>query len=193
MSVNFEKFHWLHKPSKFEILENEIVVITEPKTDYWQRTYYGFQFDNAPSFLIPLETDFEFRVTTTFDSKAQFDQCGVLLYEDSDNWFKSSVEYEDETISRLGSVVTSFGFSDWATRDIPTNITSMHYRLSRRGPDFLMEFSFDGQKYEQMRLFHFHKAGKSVNVGIYACSPKDSSYTARFTNFHIGDNRWQEH
>ena len=33
---------------KYSICEQQIVIITEPNTDLWQRTYYGFQNDNAP-------------------------------------------------------------------------------------------------------------------------------------------------
>ena len=35
------------------------------------------------------------------------------MYLDSDNWFKTSIEYENEEYQRLGSVVTINGYSDW--------------------------------------------------------------------------------
>ena len=76
--------------------------------------------------------------------KKRFDQAGVILYLDSQNWLKASVEYENEDISRLGSVVTNNGFSDWATVDIPSDIKEMHYRLNRRENDFCIENSLDG-------------------------------------------------
>ncbi|WP_245662995.1 DUF1349 domain-containing protein [Endozoicomonas arenosclerae] len=45
-----------------------------------------------------------------------------FIYLDSENWFKASIEYENQDYSRLGSVVTNFGYSDWATTDIkPTS------------------------------------------------------------------------
>ena len=59
---------------------------------------------------------------TEFESSCRFDQCGVVMYLDSDNWFKASIEYEDEKIQRLGSVVTNHGYSDWATTDISSDI-----------------------------------------------------------------------
>ena len=37
------------------------------------------------------------------------------MYMDSDNWFKASIEYENESIQRLGSVVTNNDYSDKAT------------------------------------------------------------------------------
>ena len=50
--------------------------------------------------------------------KVLFDQCGVVMYLDSENWLKASIEYENERFQRLGSVVTNLGYSDWATTDI---------------------------------------------------------------------------
>lgn len=54
---------------------------------------------------------------------------------DSNNWFKASIEFEDKNLSRLGSVVTNNGYSDWATTDISTK-TEVWSRLSHRGPGF---------------------------------------------------------
>ena len=81
---------------------------------------------------------------TQFNSKHRFDQCGVIIYQDSDNWFKASIEYENENYQRLGSVVTNHGYSDWATTDIPAKQKEMYYRLSRRSSDYCIENSYDG-------------------------------------------------
>jgi regulation of enolase protein 1 (concanavalin A-like superfamily) len=40
------------------------------------------------------EKYFSFITKTNFASKTRFDQSGVVMYLDSDNWFKASVEYE---------------------------------------------------------------------------------------------------
>ena len=64
------------------------------------------------------EKYFSFVVKTEFESKRRFDQCGVVMYLDNENWLKASIEYENEEYQRLGSVVTNHGYSDWATTDI---------------------------------------------------------------------------
>ena len=38
-----ENLIWTREPKNYEIKEDEIRVTTEPGTDLWQRTYYGFQ------------------------------------------------------------------------------------------------------------------------------------------------------
>ena len=53
-----------------------------------------------------------------------------VVYLDSENWMKASIEYENEQYQRLGSVVTNHGYSDWATTDIDALVKSMWYRLS---------------------------------------------------------------
>ena len=107
------KPEWIRKPKQVTSSDDCIEVITESGTDLWQRTYYGFRNDNAP--VLQAKTDekyFSFIVKTQFESKDRFDQCGVAMYLDSDNWFKASIEYENERIQRLGSVVTNNGYSD---------------------------------------------------------------------------------
>ena len=130
---------------------------------------------------------------TDFDSKHRFDQCGVVVYLDSDNWIKGSIEYENEHFQHLGSVVTNNGYSDWATTEIPANIKSMWYRLSRREDDFCIECSIDGETYQQMRICHMFHAQDSIKFGIYACSPEDSSFNSTFTNMEMTECQWPAH
>lgn len=169
--------------------------MTESGTDFWQRTYYGFQNDNAPALLLQTsEPYFSFQVKTSFNSKARFDQCGVIIYQNSDNWFKASIEYENETYQRLGSVVTNHGYSDWATTDIDAKVNSMYYRLSRRENDFCVEASQDGHNFKQMRIFHLFEGEGSIQFGIYACSPsKGASFLADFSELQISECLWKTH
>lgn len=183
--------YWTRKPANFTIEDSLITITTEPKTDLWQRTYYGFRNDNAP--VLQMKTSrryFSFTVRTQFNSSALFDQCGIALYLDSDNWMKASIEYENEEYQRLGSVVTNNGYSDWATSDIPSSIREMWYRLSRRGSDYYIETSLDGVNFRQMRAFHLFHGDGEISFGIYAASPVDHSFTARFTNMQVTDCLW---
>ena len=54
--------------------------------------------------------------------KNRFDQCGIVMYLDSENWLKASIEYENQSFQHLGSVVTNNGYSDWATTEIHANV-----------------------------------------------------------------------
>lgn len=185
---------WIREPNSFKISNEAIEIITKPYTDLWQRTYYHFRNDNAPVLQIKTkEKYFSFVVKTQFESKHRYDQCGIVVYLDSENWLKGSIEHENEEFQHLGSVVTNHGYSDWATTAIDASIKSMWYRLSRREDDFCIECSEDGMKFSQMRVCHMWKAIDEISFGIYACSPENSSFKAIFTNFEMGKCKWEAH
>ena len=194
MLFDVDNLKWIREPKKYLIEDNRIEIITEPHTDLWQRTYYHFRNDNAP--VLQLSTNdkyFSFVVKTEFESKHRFDQCGIVMYLDSDNWLKASIEYENTSFQHLGSVVTNNGYSDWATTEIDSSIKSMWYRFSRREDDYCIECSIDGITFKQMRVCHMFKGNKEIRFGIYACSPEESSFKAIFTNMQITECKWKPH
>lgn len=195
MNIDISKFSWTREPQNCVIKGDTIEVVTKPKTDLWQRTYYHFQNDNAPVFQMETEEKyFSFIVKTDFTgSHHRFDQCGIALYLDSENWLKASVEYENEEFQHLGSVVTNNGYSDWATTAIDAKIKTMWYRLSRREDDYCIECSEDGEHFTQMRVCHLHQGGGKIRFGIYACSPEESSFKAIFTDMKITECAWKAH
>lgn len=149
------KLEWINKPKNSKIESGKVSIITDPQTDFWQRTYYGFQNNNAPALLSKIaDKYFSFVVKTEFNSKQRYDQCGVIIYQNSDNWFKASIEYEN---------------------------------------DFCIESSYDGINYKQMRIFHLFSANETINIGIYACSPENSSFCAEFTEIEFMESKWGEH
>ncbi len=193
--MNLDKFQWTRQPEEYRAEGGRVEMVTRPRTDLWQRTYYHFQNDNAPVFQMETEEKyFSFVVKTDFSQSChRFDQCGIVMYLDSENWLKASVEYENEQYQHLGSVVTNLGYSDWATTVIDASVKSMWYRLSRREDDYRVECSFDGVKFQQMRICHMHRGGQKIRFGIYACSPEDSSFQAVFTDMELTECRWQAH
>ncbi len=194
MQIDFTTAEWLHRPEQSVITGDTVTIITQPHTDFWQRTYYGFRNDNAHALLLQTdETYFSFVVKTAFQSEHRFDQCGVLLYQDSDNWFKASIEYENSDFQHLGSVVTNHGYSDWATTQIPASQKEMYYRFSRRESDYCIENSRDGVTFAQMRIFHLFEGAGRIRFGLYACSPEDSSFSATFTQMQMLPCQWNAH
>ncbi len=192
--VDVSLMEWIRAPKNYKISKDKIEILTEPQTDLWQRTYYGFRNDNAP--VLQLVTDekyFSFTVKASYDYKRRFDQCGVVVYLDGENWLKASVEYENGTMQRLGSVVTNHGYSDWATVDVDAAVNTVWYRLSRREYDYCIECSFDGVNFKQMRICHLSEGGGEIRFGIYACSPEQSSFKAVFTEMELTECKWPAH
>ena len=194
MKFDVNKLEWTRQPASGSVTEEKIEIVTAPHTDLWQWTYYHFRNDNAPVLQMKTkEKYFSFVVKTEFDSHHRFDQCGVVMYLNSENWLKASIEYENEDFQNLGSVVTNRGFSDWATTEIPGSVRSMWYRLSRRADDFRIECSDDGVTFRQMRVCHVYEATGEVAFGVYACSPEDSSFKATFTGMEMTECKWLPH
>lgn len=194
-TLDLKKFEWTRAPKSYHVGDSIIEITTDPGTDLWQRTYYHFRNDNAPALQIKTqEKYFSFVVKTDFtQSHHRFDQCGVVMYLDSDNWLKGSVEYENDEFQHLGSVATNNGYSDWATTAIPADVKVMWYRLSRRADDFCIECSTDGISWSQMRVCHMYAATDVIQFGIYACSPEESSFKAVFSDMKITECAWKAH
>lgn len=188
--MNLDNFIWRNEPKAFELTKDgKLYVTTKPNTDYWQRNEINDckPRDNGHAFLKEVEElEFTFSVKVDFDYKKLYDQCGVIVYIDTYNWFKVSIEYENEEFYHLGSVHATKGYSDWACTEVPSDCVSMYYRLSRKGYDFRVESSVDGVTFKHMRTFHLFEGKGTIKLGVYACSPKESSFNCAFSEWNFG-------
>jgi regulation of enolase protein 1 (concanavalin A-like superfamily) len=184
-----DNFFWFNEPAQYR-LGNGLEIYTDAETDFWQRTHYGFRRDDGHCLFTKQSGDFALMTHVAFRPQEKYDQCGLIVRVDAENWIKVSTEYESEDYSRLGSVVTNLGYSDWATQDIPSSHKAMWYRISKNGGDFLLENSFDGKTWGQLRVAHLHKLPESLEVGVYACSPIGKDFWCRFDLLEIAENEW---
>lgn len=180
---------WLHAPPQARA-GHGLRIVCSPRSDLWQRTHYGFRRDDGNCLVAPFAGDFELVCAVEFEPIAQYDQCGVVVRIDAENWIKASIEYEEAGHSRLGSVVTNLGYSDWATQDIASDWGRAWYRVCRRGADYRLEYSREGIDWHQLRIAHLHAAQGSVEAGFYACSPVGEGFVSAVTHLAEGPNRW---
>ena len=47
-----EKARWFSEPRRYEIQPDRVIITTDPGSDFWQRTYYGFQNDNQKGYQL---------------------------------------------------------------------------------------------------------------------------------------------
>ncbi len=190
-TLDFTTFEWLNPPRHTHVEPDRVTLTTDPQTDFWQRTYYGFRNDNAHALVTAVsDLEFTFSVRASFTPARLFDQSGVVVYQDSDNWLKASIEYDNPAFARLGCVVTNLGYSDWSSEDVDPSLRTLVYRVSRRGQDFLVEHSLNGEHFHQLRLAHLHQPLAAARIGIYACSPLQSSIPAEFSDARLGPCVW---
>jgi len=184
-------FYWFNEPAKSRFGEG-LEIWTDPNTDFWQRTHYGFRNDSGHCLLQDLTGDFAISTQVEFKPQGRYDQCGLVLRLDAENWIKASAEYISADTMKLGSVVTNLGYSDWATQDISSAVGQLWYRASKRGSDVRLEFSLDGDLWQQMRICHLHQASEKIAAGVYACSPLAGSFWCRFHWLRVGVNEWEK-
>ncbi|MCV3296170.1 DUF1349 domain-containing protein [Oenococcus kitaharae] len=183
-----KNYIWINEPAVHKEDNQTLSMQTETQTDMWQRTHYGFSRNNAPMYLThSSDQGFVYQVQTKFASHDLYDQCGIIIYLDENNWAKFSSEYENTKFQRLGGVVTKQGYSDWATQDIPANITSIRYQVTREANDFIVAYAFKEAEYHQLRVFNLalNEPLTDVRIGLYACSPQGQGFTAEFVNPHF--------
>ncbi|RZI71179.1 MAG: DUF1349 domain-containing protein [Variovorax sp.] len=152
-------------------------------TDFWQRTHYGFEVDNGHFLFLEAAGDFVLTTKVTSNPVHQYDQAGLMVRLSPACWLKTSVEFELVGSSRLGAVVTNGQYSDWSTQPIAAEHRTVWFRVRAEDSDFIVESSFNGQAWEQIRVAHLleRPAMKSVACGLYACSPKAAGYQAEFS------------
>jgi regulation of enolase protein 1 (concanavalin A-like superfamily) len=183
-----EKLCWLHEPSKWELKNGQLKIFPDAATDYWQRTHYGFQADNGHFYYVEIEGDFIMETEVDCDFKHQYDQAGLMVRVSDQCWLKTAVEFEPDEPNKLGSVVTNNGFSDWSTQDVEDSFSKFKLRIIRKASDYKVEY-YDPktENWIQLRLLHLFDES-SVKVGIYACSPKQKLFSARFNYLKIENN-----
>ena len=66
MMIDLAAGEWINKPSDFRMTDESVEIITDPGTDFWQRSYYGFRNDNAPALLFSSSENFSFTTRVSF-------------------------------------------------------------------------------------------------------------------------------
>lgn len=182
---------WYCPPKRWSIANSQLVVEPEAKTDYWQKTHYGFSVDNGPFLYMILEDDFLLSTSVQFFPQNQYDQAGLMVRFDADHWLKTSVEYELDGPNQLGVVVTNYGYSDWSTQPFPAGLDRVELRVQRRGDDYIVQYSPPGdqENWSQLRMARLHNpGGVAAMVGLYACSPTGAGYHAEFEYLRVDQN-----
>ncbi len=182
------RLRWHNPPPDWSPGRDGLVVRTAAGTDFWQGTHYGFRVDNGHLFAAQVEGDFVLETEVVAAPVHQYDQAGLMVRLSERCWLKTSVEAEPGEPSRLGSVVTNAGWSDWSTQDLDPDVARhVAFRVTRRGADYLVEAATvpDG-RWSQIRLGRLHEdEGGPVLAGLYACSPKGEGFAATFKRLRI--------
>lgn len=177
-----ERMAWYKQPKQWKADGQKLVVTADAKTDFWQKTHYGYSTDNGHFYYTEYPGDFEASVKITGTFKDLYDQAGLMIRTDSRNWIKSGVEFVNGGINI--SAVYTREFSDWsviARKDMPVSIW---LKLVRKNDSVELSYSVNGKDFEMQRLGYFPPKVKAM-VGIMAAAPEGNGFTVAFENFEV--------
>ncbi len=182
--VHPASMHWMHKPNLSIVSGDKLIIETDPFTSLNALSYGSHEA--AGKLLDPMNVfDLSLRVDYSFNAPA--DECGILVRKDSRHWLKCCVECRDGNVTDLACTVYSSGYGDRSVREIGDVIRYMYFRVTFWSGNLRIRYSFNGDRYSDLRWLHFVPEGISVTPGIYACSPSDSWFDCTFSEMDLND------
>ena len=184
-----EKMQWFNEPSQWEIKDKKLTLFATPQSDYWRIAHYGFTVDDAPFLYTTYGGEFEAKVKITGDYRERYDQAGMMIRIDHENYIKTGIEYVDGKYN-LSAVVTHHT-SDWSVITLDRAVPFIWIKAVRRLDAVEIYYSYDDQTYTLMRIAWLQD-NTPVQVGLMAVSPDGQGFQASFEHFqvkHLPDQR----
>lgn len=184
-----EKMNWFNEPANWQINGGTLIMDVTPNSDYWRISHYGFTVDDAPFYYAAYGGEFEAKVKISGDYKVRFDQAGMMIRLDHENYIKTGIEFVDGKYN-LSTVVTH-KTSDWSVIALDRPVDYIWIKAVRRLDAVEIFYSFDDKEYQMMRNA-WVEANHPVKIGMFAACPDGNGFKARFENFtvrHLPDTR----
>lgn len=173
---------WLNEPGRWEGREDRLDVRTDPDTDFWQRTHYGFRRDSGHFFYREMTRDFTASVQVEGRYRDQYDQAGLMLRASDQVWLKAGIEYVDG--AQQASVVVTRSYSDWSVSPLAPAAERFWVRVTRQGGNISVEGSTDGETYALLRIAWLIDDAP-LQVGAMCASPEGSGFDVTFHELRV--------
>lgn len=180
---SLEKMNWFNEPEKWEIKDKKTFKMFVPaQTDYWRIAHYGFTVDDAPFYYATYGGEFEVKVKMTGNYVTTFDQLGIMLRINEENWIKAGVEFVNG--KQNVSAVVTHKTSDWSVVELEKPPRSLWMKAVRKLDAVEIFYSLDDKKYTMIRTCWF-KDNTPVMVGLVGASPDGKGFDAVFEDFKV--------
>ncbi len=173
---------WLNEPSSWSRTEHGLCARARARTDFWRTTFYGYVTDNGHFFHAQVAGDFVFEARIGGRYAAQYDQAGLMVRLDAENWVKCGTELVDGVPQ--GSVVFTRTFSDWSSLRHLARPDPLWWRLVRKRDSLELSYSLDGSDYVPARLGYLPPAAEAL-VGVMCASPEGDGFESHFDRLKL--------
>ena len=186
---SLDKLQWFNEPDSWQVRDGRLVMDVPAQCDYWRISHYGFTVDDGPFLYGLYGGEFEAKVKVSGDYKVRFDQAGMMLRIDHENWLKAGIEFVDGKYNL--SVVVTHKTSDWSVITLDRPVDFVWIKAVRRLDAVEIFYSFDDKNYVMMRNC-WMQDNIPMQVGMVAACPDGQGFKAKFEGFkvkHLPDQR----
>jgi uncharacterized protein len=181
----FSQCRWINEPARWHAEPDRLFVITDNATDFWRETHYGFTRHSGHLFAESVSGGFTASVRVNARYQSLYDQAGLMVLADEENWVKAGIELSDGE-PMLSSVVT-IGHSDWATGPFQGDASDFWIRVTVDRGVLRVQVSADGVRWPLVRLCPFPLRDQYV-VGPMCCTPERAGLEVEFSAFQVGQS-----
>ena len=186
---SLEKMQWFNEPENYSIRNGVLEMQVPAQTDFWRIAHYGFTVDDVPFLYAVYGGEFEAKIKVSGEYETRFDQAGMMIRLDHENYVKFGIEFVDGKFN-ISAVVTHHT-SDWSVIRLEEPIPHLWLKAVRRLDAIELFYSFDDREYTMMRTL-WMQDNCPLQVGPVAACPDGQGFKARFSDFkvrHLPDQR----
>lgn len=173
---------WYNEPAVWRVEDDRMVVKADGKTDFWQKTHYGFQRDNGHFYSREVSGDFTASVKVSGQYATLYDQAGLMVRLSETHWMKCGIEFVNEM--QNASAVVTHEFSDWSVVPLYSNPPSVYLRVKRGGDALEVFYSLDDVDYTMIRTAYM-PTQNPIQVGVMCAAPEGDGFSVTFEGFSV--------
>ena len=186
---SLEKMQWFNEPENYSIRNGVLEMQVPAQTDFWRIAHYGFTVDDGPFLYAVYGGEFEAKIKVSGEYETRFDQAGMMIRLDHENYVKFGIEFVDGKFN-ISAVVTHHT-SDSSVIRLDEPVPHLWLKAVRRLDAIELFYSFDDREYTMMRTL-WMQDNCPLQVGPVAACPDGQGFKARFSDFkvrHLPDQR----
>jgi regulation of enolase protein 1 (concanavalin A-like superfamily) len=182
-NVAWSEGSWTREPISQSEEGAVLTVEAAAESDWWRTTSYGFIHDDGHALVKEFPNESAIEVTFVLNYTEQFDQAGIFITADSENWIKAGVEFCDG-FPQVGAVVTQKN-SDWSVAPVAEWMNKeVTIRVSRSGDAVTVRAGINND----LRLVRVAPLdpSRTWKAGPMFCAPTRAGLKVTFTKWSEG-------